>query len=108
MLMMMMMTYNIQAKIQDYYSIQTNNWIVSTTFNAVIVQSYVDPSINDTTYGQQQPRHHLLQYINFEARIAVLDRSITMAGSKRGIPPFLKKFGSAATNPKVEASMVWT
>src|SRR6267154_4738185 len=65
-------------------------------------------SINDTTYGQQQQHHHLLQYIDLEARIAVLDRSITMTGSKRGIPPSLKKFGSATTNPRVETSIVWT
>ena len=44
---------------------------------------------------------YLLQYIALVAKIAVLDRSLIKGGSKVGIPPFMKKFGSATTKPRV-------
>ena len=74
--------------------------------NAVIVQKLVDPSMIQLMVNSNS----IITYysILILARIAVLDRSITMTGSKRGIPPFLKKFGSATANPRVETSIVWT
>src|SRR6266516_1853388 len=51
---------------------------------------------------------YLLSYIDLEANIAALANSFTKGGSKIGIPPCLKKSGSATTKPRVEISIVWT
>src|SRR6266516_617551 len=59
-------------------------------------------------YIRVHPSIYLLSYIDFEANIAVLASSFTMGGSKLGIPPCLKKLGSATTKPRVEISMVCT
>src|SRR6267154_833096 len=52
--------------------------------------------------------HHLLQWIELEASTAILDSSFSIFVSKFWIPPFLKKFGSATTKPRVETSIICT
>src|SRR6267154_5534434 len=46
--------------------------------------------------------------MDLEARTAALPRFLIRQGSKVGINPNLKKFGSATTKPRVETSIVWT
>src|SRR6266516_5007177 len=46
--------------------------------------------------------------MSLEDRTAAFPSSFIRKGSKTGIPPNLKKLGSATTNPRVETSIVWT
>src|SRR6267154_2774739 len=46
--------------------------------------------------------------MDLEARTAAFPSSLIRQGSKVGIIPSLKKFGSATTKPRVETSIVWT
>src|SRR5437867_11484133 len=67
-------------------------------------------SLNCIDYKDVTVNSYLLIYMNLDDNIAALGNSFTRRGSKFGIPPFLKKLGSATstTKSRVETSIVCT